>query len=59
MPVINRIAGFQEEMTQWRQYLHRHPELGLDCHKTADFVVKTLKSFGITEILQGLPPLGW
>ncbi|MGC6528087.1 MAG: M20 aminoacylase family protein [Paracoccaceae bacterium] len=58
MPVINRIAGFQEEMTQWRQYLHRHPELGLDCHKTADFVVKTLKSFGITEIHTGIATSG-
>ena len=50
MAVINRIAGFSEEMTAWRQHLHAHPELGFDCHQTAAFVVERLREFGITQI---------
>ena len=42
MPVINSIAGFADEMRGWRRHLHQHPELGLDCHKTAEYVVERL-----------------
>ena len=58
MPVINRIAGFQKEMTQWRRHLHRHPELRLECHETAKFVVDRLKSFGISDIHTGIATSG-
>ncbi|WP_071675223.1 M20 aminoacylase family protein [Nioella nitratireducens] len=58
MPVLNRIAGFAEEMAQWRQHLHRHPELGFDCQQTAAFVVDRLKAFGITQIHEGLATSG-
>ncbi|WP_420394776.1 M20 aminoacylase family protein [Nioella sp.] len=58
MPVLNRIAGFAEEMTAWRRHLHAHPELGFACHKTAGFVVDRLKEFGITEIHTGIAESG-
>ena len=58
MPVINRIAGFAEEMTAWRQYLHRNPEHGLECHETARFVVEKLQSFGVTDIHTGIATSG-
>ena len=58
MAVINTIAGFADEMTAWRQYLHQHPELGTACHDTADFVVQQLRSFGITEIHRGFATTG-
>ena len=58
MPIINSIAAQEEEMTAWRQHLHQHPELGLDCFKTAAFVVERLKSFGITDIHEGLARSG-
>lgn len=58
MPVINRIAGLSEEMTAWRRHLHQNPEIGLECHKTAAFVVERLKEFGITEIHTGLATSG-
>ena len=58
MAVINTIAGFADEMTAWRQYLHQHPELGKACHDTADFVVQQLRSFGITEIHRGFATTG-
>ncbi|MFD1508709.1 M20 aminoacylase family protein [Lacimonas salitolerans] len=58
MPVINRIAGFAEDMCAWRQHLHAHPELGFDCHTTAGFVEEQLKGFGISEIHTGIAQSG-
>ena len=29
MPIINRIAAFHDDMTEWRHDLHAHPELSL------------------------------
>lgn len=58
MPVINRIAGFADEMTGWRRHLHAHPELGFDCHETAAFVVARLRDFGITQIETGIAQTG-
>jgi len=53
MAVINRIAGFAEEMKAWRRHIHMNPELARDCHETAAFVVERLTEFGITEISTG------
>ena len=58
MAVINRIAGFTEEMAGWRQHLHAHPELGFECHETAAFVVARLREFGITQIETGIAQSG-
>ena len=53
MVVINRIAGFADDMTAWRRHLHMHPELSLECHNTAAFVVGKLEDFGVDEIHPG------
>ena len=58
MAVINRIAGFAEEMAAWRRHLHMHPELSLDCHETAAFVVAKLREFGVDEIHEGIAESG-
>ena len=58
MPIINRIANFAEEMKQWRQELHSNPELKFDCYETAEFIVKRLKEFGISEIHTGIAKTG-
>ena len=58
MAVINRIAGFAEEMAGWRRHLHQHPELELECHKTAAYVVERLREFGISEIHEGIAESG-
>jgi hippurate hydrolase len=58
MAVINRIAGFSDEMTQWRRHLHMNPELGLDCHQTAAFVVAKLREFGVDEIHERIATSG-
>jgi amidohydrolase len=58
MAVINRIAGFSDEMKGWRRHMHANPELGFECHQTAAFVVARLKEFGITEIHEGIANSG-
>ena len=58
MAVINRIAGFAEEMAGWRRHLHMNPELGLDCHRTAAFVAERLREFGVDEIHEGIATSG-
>ncbi|MEO0774121.1 MAG: M20 aminoacylase family protein [Pseudomonadota bacterium] len=58
MAVINRIAGFADDMAGWRRDLHRRPELGLSCHETAGYVVERLKEFGITQIETGIAESG-
>ena len=58
MPVLNRIAGFTDDMKEWRQWLHRNPELGFECHKTAGFVADKLRAFGVDEIHEGIATTG-
>ncbi|MFY0680103.1 MAG: amidohydrolase [Thalassovita sp.] len=58
MAVINRIAGFSDEMTAWRRHLHQNPELGFECHETARFVETQLKAFGVDEIHTGIATTG-
>ena len=48
MPVINRIAEFHAEMTQWRRQIHAHPETAFEEHNTAELVAGLLKSFGVS-----------
>ena len=57
MPIINRIAEFQEEMSAWRRHIHAHPETAFEEHQTAAFVAGKLESFGI-DIHQGLAKTG-
>src|SRR5260370_13857403 len=47
MPIINRIADFHAEMTQWRRQIHAHPETAFEEHKTAELVAELLESFGL------------
>ncbi len=58
MPVVNRIAGYAEEMKTWRRHLHTMPELMFDCHKTAAFVAEKLRAFGVDEIHEGIAESG-
>jgi hippurate hydrolase len=57
MPVVNRIADFAAELTAWRHDIHRHPELGLQEHRTSDLVAAKLESWGI-EVTRGLAGTG-
>lgn len=58
MPMINRIAQYQTDMTGWRRHLHENPELGLNCHETAAFVVGRLREFGVDEVHTGIATSG-
>ena len=58
MAIVNRIAGYADEMTGWRRHLHTIPELGRECFKTAAFVEEKLREFGVDEIQTGLATTG-
>ena len=58
MPVLNRIAGFADDMTAWRRHLHAHPELGFACYETARFVEGKLREFGVDQIETGIAETG-
>src|SRR5690606_25134504 len=57
MPILNRIAEFQPELTEWRRELHRHPETAFEEVWTSDFVAGKLESFGI-EVHRGIAKTG-
>ena len=58
MPVINRIAGLADEMTEWRRHLHSIPELEMECHKTAAYVAERLREFGVDQVHEGIGVTG-
>ena len=58
MPVLNRIAAFAPEMTEWRRHLHTIPELELDLPLTSQFVADRLSAFGVDEIHRGIAKTG-
>lgn len=58
MPVKNRLAEMASEITEWRQHLHRNPELMYEVHKTAAFVAEKLRAFGCDEVVEGIGRTG-
>lgn len=58
MPIVDQIAGFQDEVTHWRRSLHQKPELLFDVHETAAFIAASLREFGCDEIVTGLGKTG-
>lgn len=58
MPILNRAAEMQEEVTGWRRHLHQTPELNFDVFQTAAFVTEKLKAFGCDEVVTGLGKTG-
>jgi metal-dependent amidase/aminoacylase/carboxypeptidase family protein len=57
MPIVNRIADFHAEMTEWRHALHAHPETAFEEFWTSDFVANKLSGFGYT-VHRGLAGTG-
>ena len=57
MPIVERIAALQQEMTAWRRDIHAHPELGFEEQRTSDFVASQLNSFGV-EVHRGVGKTG-
>jgi hippurate hydrolase len=44
---LERVRGYQEDLTRLRRDIHANPELGLETHRTADVVAGLLQSWGI------------
>ena len=58
MPIKNRFAELQPEITEWRHHLHENPEILFETHKTSAFVETKLKDFGCDEIASGIGRTG-
>ena len=50
---IDQIRRYHAELTDIRQDIHAHPELGLEEHRTADLVARKLEEWGI-EVHRGV-----
>jgi hippurate hydrolase len=57
MSVIEHIRRYDAELTAIRRDIHANPELGLEEHRTADLVARTLESYGI-EVHRGIGGTG-
>src|ERR1700757_3605155 len=53
MGIVERIAEFHDDLTDWRRDIHAHPELGFEEHRTADLVAEKLAQLGY----EGFPGL--
>jgi len=58
MPIVNRIAAMQGDITAWRRDIHANPEVLYDVHRTAATVADKLKSFGCDEVVTGIGRTG-
>ncbi|MGR3320624.1 MAG: M20 aminoacylase family protein [Pseudooceanicola sp.] len=58
MPVKNRFAEMQAEITAWRHDLHENPEILFDTVRTAGVVEAKLKEFGCDAIETGVGRTG-
>ncbi|ADU31600.1 M20 metallopeptidase family protein [Evansella cellulosilytica] len=51
MKTIAKCAeNLKQELIEWRRYFHQYPELSFEESNTSDYIVRVLKSFGITDI---------
>lgn len=58
MPIKNRLAEMQEEITTWRRDIHENPEILFETHRTSALVADKLKEFGCDEIVTGIGRTG-
>ena len=58
MPVNNRIANMENEMTEWRRDIHQNPELAYKETRTASKVAELLRSFGVDEVIERIGGTG-
>ena len=56
--IANSINALKDEMTEWRHYIHAHPETAFEEKQTTEFIIEKLKSFGITELYTEFAPTG-
>ncbi|MBP2562846.1 hippurate hydrolase [Neorhizobium galegae] len=58
MPILNRAAELQGEVSEWRRYLHENPEILYEVENTASFVEQKLREFGVDEVVPGIGRTG-
>ena len=58
MSISNPSSNVHAEIAEWRQELHRHPELRFAVHRTAAFVAAKLREFGCDEVVTGIAETG-
>ncbi len=58
MPVNNRIASMENELTEWRRDIHQNPDLAYKETRTASKVADLLRSFGVDEVIEGIGGTG-
>ena len=55
MPVKNRFAELQDEITTWRRDIHENPEILFETHRTSALVAEKLTAFvTFTQTVSGL-----
>jgi len=58
MPVKNRFAELQDEITTWRRDIHENPEILFETHRTSALVAEKLTAFGCDEVVTGIGRTG-
>ncbi len=58
MPVKNRFAELQDEITAWRRDIHENPEILFETHRTSAMVADKLREFGCEEVVEGIGRTG-
>ncbi len=58
MPIANSIADAADQLREWRQDFHRHPELGYEEHRTASVIAERLREFGFDAVETGIGGTG-
>ena len=58
MPVKNRFAELQSEITAWRRDIHENPEILFETHRTSALVAEKLQEFGCDEVVTGIGRTG-
>ena len=58
MPVKNRFAELQKEISEWRHDIHQYPEILFETHRTSALVKDKRKEFGCDEVIEGIGKTG-
>jgi amidohydrolase len=58
MPIKNRFAEMQADITAWRRDMHEHPEILFETHRTSALVAEKLRAFGCDEVVEGIGRTG-
>ncbi len=58
MPIKNRFAEMQADITAWRRDIHEHPEIQFETHRTSALVAEKLREFGCDDVIEGIGRTG-